>query len=75
MKTNFELGDVVEFCEQKYLVISNHGTSGVVAEYSFGETGDVVKFSWEFEGELAKKVTRTEQSVKDASRVMFRLQQ
>jgi len=43
----FEKGDVVEYCDEKYFVIENNGTTGVVKP--FGENLYMRNFIWKFE--------------------------
>lgn len=45
----FEPGDVISFCDEKYFVIENHGSTGVVCP--FGETFYARNFHWKYCGE------------------------
>lgn len=53
---DFQKGDVIEFCDEKYFVIENNGSTGVVNP--FGETFYLRFFSWKFENETAKFVRK-----------------
>jgi len=49
METDWKPGDVIEFCENLYIVVENHGDSGVVRENCEG--GLVIShWQWDFAG-------------------------
>jgi len=46
-----QIGDVIEFCDETYIVVMNHGNSGLVKEYYDGKIGDFIgTFYWYFKG-------------------------
>ena len=46
----FKYGDIIEFCDEWYLVLNNYGTTGRVQEYyKGGNVGDIIDpFYWQF---------------------------
>ena len=52
---NFNLGDVIDFCGERYMVLKNYGNSGEVVEVNneggiFGGASKIGNFYWRFEG-------------------------
>ncbi len=44
-------GDIVEFCDETYVVLENNGRSGKVREYYDGKIGEYIgMFYWYFQG-------------------------
>ena len=56
----FEKGDVIEFCDEQYFVLENHGSSGVVA--TVGIPHDYSRmFYWNYQGEECKFIRKSEE--------------
>ncbi len=53
---DFQKGDVVEFCGERYYVIGNNGSTGVVCP--FGETYYVRNFYWKYQDEITTLVRK-----------------
>ena len=55
---DFKENDIIEFCDEQYLVIENYGSSGMVKEYYDGCIGDIKigNFYWNYQGEKCKLV-------------------
>ena len=53
-QATFNRGDIVEFCDERFLVLENHGNSGRVQEHPGGEV--IAPFYWSFEGASCVKV-------------------
>ena len=45
--SDFDRGDIIEFCGDRYEVIKNYGNSGLVREHP---DGDIIAFYWVFQG-------------------------
>ena len=57
MKKDFEPGDIIEFADEKYIVIENNGDTGTVQPV--GDPNCTIRwFRWLFEGEECKLVKR-----------------
>ena len=53
----FSKGDIIEYADEHYEVVENHGDRGVVREYWNGKYGDTIgNFHWEAYGERCKPV-------------------
>lgn len=52
----FERGDIVEFCDENYIVIENNGSTGTVSP--LGETFYIRNFYWNFQGSETKFVRK-----------------
>lgn len=50
MEFNFKQGDIVEFCNEEFIVIENYGNSGKVRE-NHKDGVIITKFYWEYYGE------------------------
>jgi hypothetical protein len=51
----FTPGERIEFCDEHYLVVANHGTSGTVRE--LGTNGQRISpFYWSFQGAECRRV-------------------
>jgi hypothetical protein len=51
----FEPAEHIEFCDERYVVIANYGTTGTVRE--FGEDPlQISPFYWTFEGAECRRV-------------------
>jgi len=51
MEADFEYGDIIEFCGDRFLVLENHGDRGKVVEYPTSNSAvEIDPFYWEFEG-------------------------
>jgi hypothetical protein len=46
---NFKEGDIIDFCDEQYVVLTNNGGSGRVQENY--KNGDIINFYWEYAGE------------------------
>jgi hypothetical protein len=55
-KFNFKIGDVIEFCDQQYFVIENHGSKGVVNP--IGENFYIRFFNWQYGEEVSRFVRK-----------------
>lgn len=53
---DFKSTDIIEFCDEKYLVLENYGNSGKVQVYPNGIIID--PFYWNFSGTLCNLVKR-----------------
>jgi hypothetical protein len=54
----FESGELIEFCDDQYEVLANHGNSGTVRE--LGLNGSKINpFYWSFGGEYCHRVVPT----------------
>lgn len=51
----FTPGETIEFCDDQYVVISNHGRSGTVREVGKGGK-QISPFYWTFEGTDCRRV-------------------
>lgn len=51
----FQPGEIVEFCDDRYEVIANHGRSGRVQTLGVGST-IVEPFYWVFQGAITTRV-------------------
>ena len=57
MEADFQYGDIIEFCGDRFLVLENYGDRGKVVEYPKGEDPvEIDPFYWEFEGSKCVKV-------------------
>jgi hypothetical protein len=72
-KKDFTPGDLISFCSEQFLVVSNYGESGTVVEYPAGPV--INNFHWKFESEPCKFVKRTESTEFDAKVVLNRLKE
>ena len=53
MINNFNIGDIIIFCNEEFVVIKNYGNFGTVKENC--ENGELIhKFYWEYQGEHCK---------------------
>ena len=51
-EVEFKKDDIIEFCNDTYIVLKNYGNSGSVQEYCNDTLGDIVgQFYWNFQGE------------------------
>lgn len=62
-RTDINVGDIIEFAGDKFLVLAHWGQSGKVQEYPGGKIID--PFAWNFEGEETKVVGRVEAAPQD----------
>ncbi len=53
---NFQIGDVVDYCDDLHFVIENNGTTGVVNP--IGENYYIRNFYWDFMGSKTKFVRK-----------------
>lgn len=53
-KVPFKTGDVVEFCGEQYVVMTNHGSSGRVRDAGGAE---IAPFYWKFQGEECRLIS------------------
>jgi hypothetical protein len=49
----FQEGEIIEFCDDRYCVASNHGSSGTV---SYAGESETFPFLWVFAGESCRRV-------------------
>jgi len=50
----FEPGETIDYCDDHYVVISNHGNSGTVQEV--GSTQQIYPFYWNFKDAECRRV-------------------
>jgi len=61
MNENFVRGDVIEWCNDKYIVLENHGSKGDVVEFTKNVTPEYLRrerfsFWWTWQGDKSVKV-------------------
>ena len=53
MEFNFKINDIIEFCNEEFVVIENYGSWGKVKE-NYPDGVIITKFYWEYHGERCK---------------------
>ena len=51
----FEPGEVIDFCGEELEVVINYGSSGTV-KYPNDTSGEKMKYYWEFQDEVCRRI-------------------